>query len=66
MVISTTSSTSSRAGTPLAEGPISDAERKGKHEVELLLNHKLVLCCVTHYLVRLRSLTPADDEWLRL
>jgi len=53
-----------RAGGSPAPGPVSDAGREGEHEVELLLNRRLVRG-VTRYLVRWRGHTSADDEWLR-
>ena len=39
--------------------------QEGEHEVELLLNRRMVRG-VTRYLVRWRGHTSADDEWLRL
>ena len=53
-----------RAGAAPAPGPVSDAGQEGEHEVELLLNRRLVRG-VTRYLVRWRGHTSADDEWLR-
>ena len=52
-----------RAGVSPAPGQVSDAGQEGEHEVELLLNHRLVRC-VTRYLVR--GYTSTDDAWLRL
>jgi hypothetical protein len=43
---------------------VSDAGQEGKHEVELLLNRRLV-CGVTRYLVRWHCHTSVDDKWLR-
>jgi hypothetical protein len=43
---------------------VTDAGQEGEHEVELLLNRRLVRG-VTRYLVRWRGHTSADDEWLR-
>ncbi len=45
-------------------GQVTDAGQEGEHEVELLLNRRLVRG-VTRYLVRWRGHTSADDEWLR-
>ena len=53
------------AGSPPAPGPVSDAGQEGAHEVELLVNRRVVRG-VTRYLVRWRGHTSADDEWLRL
>jgi hypothetical protein len=53
-----------RAGAAPAPGPVSDAGQEGEHEVELLLNRRLVRG-VLRYLVRWRGHTSADDEWLR-
>ena len=47
-----------------AGGPVSDVEQEGEHEVELLLNRRLVRG-VTRYLVRWRGHTSVGDEWLR-
>ena len=54
-----------RAGVSPAPAPVSDAGQEGEHEVELLLNWRLVRG-VTRYLVRWRGHTSADDAWLRL
>jgi hypothetical protein len=43
---------------------VSDVGQEGEHEVELLLNRRLVRG-VMRYLVRWRGHTSADDEWLR-
>jgi hypothetical protein len=53
-----------RDGAPPPPGPVSDVGQVGEHEVELLLNRR-VLRGVTRYLVRWRGHTSADDEWLR-
>jgi hypothetical protein len=57
---------SERAGAAPAPGPVtvSGVGQEGEHEVELLLNRRLVRG-VTRYLVRWRGHTSADDEWLR-
>jgi hypothetical protein len=54
-----------RAGAAPAPGPVSDAVQEGEHEVELLLNRRLVRG--VRYLVRSqwRGHTSADEEWLR-
>ena len=44
---------------------MSDAGQEGEHEVELLLNRRVVRG-VTRHLVHWRGHTSADDEWLRL
>ncbi len=56
----------SRSGAEPAPRPVTDAVQEGdsEHEVELLLNRRLVRG-VTRYLVRWRGHTSADDEWLR-
>ena len=54
-----------RTGAPPPPGPVSDTGQEGEHEVELLLNCKTVRG-VTHYLVRWRGHTSADDSLLRL
>ncbi len=46
---------------PPAPGLVSDPGQEGEHEVELLLNRRLVHG-VTRYLVRWRGHTSADDE----
>jgi hypothetical protein len=53
-----------RVGAAPAPGPVSDGGQDGEHEVELLLNRRLVRG-VMRYLVRWRGHTSADDEWLR-
>ena len=55
---------SERAGAAPAPGPVSDAGQEGEHEVELLLNRRLVRG-VMRYLVLWRGHTSVDDEWLR-
>ena len=54
-----------RAGSSPAPGLVSDEGEEGEHEVELLLNRRMVRG-VTHYLVRWRGHASADDYWLRL
>ena len=54
-----------RAGVSPAPGPASGAGQEGEHEVELLLNRRLVRG-VLRYLVLWRGNTSADDTWLRL
>ncbi len=54
-----------RAGAAPAPWPVSDGGQDGEHEVEPLLNRRLVRC-VMCYLVRWRGHTSADDEWLRV
>ena len=54
-----------RDGTPPTPGQVSDAGQEGEHEVELLLNCRVVRG-VTGYLVRWWGHTSADDEWLLL
>ena len=56
---------SALAGASPAPGPVPNAGQQGEHEVELLLNSKLVRG-VTRYLVRWRGHTSADDSCLRL
>ena len=46
-------------------GPVSDVGQEGEHEVELLLNRRLVRG-VMSYLVRWQGHTSTDDEWLRV
>jgi hypothetical protein len=53
-----------RAGAAPAPGPVFDAGQAGEHEVDLLLNRRLVRGLM-RYLVRWRGHTSADDEWLR-
>ncbi len=53
-----------RLGMAPAPGPVFDAGQEGEHEVELLLDRRLVRC-VTRYLVLWQGHTSADDEWLR-
>ena len=60
--------TNVRAGTTPAPGPVSDAGQggRGEHEVELLLNHRVVRG-LTCYMVRWRGRhTSGADEWLWL
>ncbi len=51
-------------GAAPAPGPISDEGQEGEHEVEMLLNRRLVRG-VMRYLVRRRGHTLADNEWLQ-
>ena len=60
---STASSPSSR-GPGRNRLPVSDARQKGEHEVELLLNRRVVRGG-TRYIVRWRGHTSVDDEWLQ-
>ncbi len=53
-----------RAGAAPAPRLVSDAGQEGEHEVELLLNRRMVhgIMC---YLVRWRGHTSEEDEWQR-